>query len=180
MPSCSTKSFHPRGKNRCSTVGAVAALADINEENVPGGTTNPSPAIGRHSAPTSRFLAADLRHRARCADEAGLVDAVLELLVLHGPAEDSLELLVGGAVAERRLEIPLAAREEARPELAVRGQAEAIAGGAERLGDRVDEPDLARSVGEAEATGGRRGLRGDLVERPVLLDQRADLCPGED
>src|SRR5207237_10775225 len=84
-------------------------------------------------------------------------------------------LLVRGAFAERAFEVPLAPREETGPELAVRGEADPVAGRAERLGDGVDEADLARSVGEAEPAGGRRRRCRELDERPALLDQRPDL-----
>ena len=54
-----------------------------------------------------------------------------------------LELGVVGARAQRLAQVGLADREQAGAELAVRGQADAVAVGAERLGDRVDEADLA-------------------------------------
>src|SRR3954471_9344085 len=84
-------------------------------------------------------LAADLRHRSRRTDEAAVVDLVLELLVGDRELQELREPVVGGAVAQRRLQIPLAAREKAGPELAVRREADPIAARAERLGDGIDE-----------------------------------------
>src|SRR5690242_9216410 len=85
----------------------------------------------RGRAPNPCLLTADLRHRPGRAYEAGIGDAVLELLVADGEADVPLELLVRGAGPQRRLQIPLAPREETGPELAVSGQADAVAGGAE-------------------------------------------------
>src|SRR5205085_5446383 len=91
-----------------------------------------------------------------------------------GEAQELLELFVGGSVAEWGLQVPLAAREKAGAQLAVRGQADAVARRAERLRDRIHEPDLARAVREAEAARGGGRLRGNLLERPALLDDFAD------
>jgi hypothetical protein len=100
--------------------------------------------------------------------------------VTHREADQIDELVVRGAVAERCLQIPLAAREETCAQLPVRGQADAVARRAERFRDGIDEPELAGAVGKAKATRRRRGLRGQLFERPVvLLDDRADLAAGE-
>src|SRR5215218_1002739 len=52
--------------------------------------------------------AADLAHRAAGSDEAGVVDFVLQLLVRDRPAEERLELGLGGAFPKRCLEVPLA------------------------------------------------------------------------
>ena len=57
--------------------------------------------------------------------------------------------------AQRRAQVGLAELEQAGAQLAVGGQADAVAVAAERLGDRVDEADAARAVGEAEDA--RRG-----------------------
>src|SRR5881392_396823 len=95
--------------------------------------------------------AANLRHRASSSGEARIVDLVLELLVGDREPDQLFEVLVGGAVPERRLQVPFAAREQAGAELAVRGQPDAVAGRAEGLRDRVDEADLAGAVGEAES-----------------------------
>src|ERR687887_368653 len=70
---------------------------------------------GRASDPgvgtASGALAADLAHGAGSSHEAGVVDAVLELFVTNSEADQLDEALVGGAVPERRLQIPFAARE---------------------------------------------------------------------
>src|SRR5919202_2330418 len=80
----------------------------------------------RGQAPNPCLLTSDLRHRPARPDEAGVGDPVLQLLVADGEANVPLELLVRGAGAERGLQIPFAPREETRPELAVRGQADAV------------------------------------------------------
>src|SRR5690348_14851568 len=84
---------------------------------------------------------ADLAHRPTGPDEAGVVDLVLELLVAHREAEQPLQLGVRGAVAQGRLQVPLAPREEARAQLTVGRQADTVAGRAERLRHRIDESD---------------------------------------
>jgi uncharacterized protein YjbJ (UPF0337 family) len=105
---------------------------------------------------------------------------VLQLLVRDRVAEARDQLVVGRTVAHRRLEVPLAAREEAGAELTVGGESNAVARRAERLRDRIDEPDLAVPVGERVTARGRRRLRRQLDERPVLgLDQRSDLGAGQ-
>src|SRR5215211_6501600 len=93
--------------------------------------------------------AADLRHRAARPHEPALVDAVLQLLVADGPADQRAEVVVGRAGAQRLLQVPLATGEEARPELPVRRQPNPVAGRAERLRNRVDEAHLAGAVLEA-------------------------------
>src|ERR687897_1244932 len=118
-------------------------------------------------------------HRPRRGAEAGLVDVVLELLAPHGVADDSLELRVVGAVAKRRPQVGLVAGEEAGPQLAVAGQPDPVAVGAERLRDRVDEADLAASVSEPEHPRRRRRLARERLERVPRLDDRPDLLPGQ-
>src|SRR5207237_8759338 len=105
---------------------------------------------------------------------------VLELLAADGEADRLRESLVGRAVAQGALDVPLATGEEARAQLAVRGDADPVARGAERLRDRVHEAELALPVRERESLRGRGGLRRQLEERPVLgLDERTDLGPGQ-
>ena len=71
----------------------------------------------------------------------------------------SLELCVGRSLAHRVAEARLVHREEAGPQLAVGGQADAVAVGAERLGDGVDEADLPLAVGEARRRERSRAAR---------------------
>src|SRR2546423_7098362 len=98
-----------------------------------------------------RCSAADLGHRSTGADEAWIADSVLQLLVPDCAPHRVREGVVGCARPQHGLEVPLPAREEARPQLPVGGDPDPVAGGAERLRDGVDEADLARSVGEAVA-----------------------------
>src|SRR5262249_61112216 len=121
--------------------------------------------------------AADLRHGATRLHEARLVDLVLELLVGDCEAEQFLEVLVVCSVAERRLQVPLAAREEAGAKLPVGGQADSVARRAERLRDGVDEADLAGAVREAEPPCGRGRLGGGLPQRAQLPAQTAEPPP---
>src|SRR5205085_2929644 len=171
MASCLPRSPHPRGSTRRPTAASVVISRPVDSKDPTG-----SPEIPWISAE----LTADLAHRPRCAHKARIVDLVLELLVGDREPDQLFEPFVRGAVAERALQIPFAAREQAGSQLPVRGQTDAVAGRAERLGDRVDEADLAGAVGEAEAPRGRRRLRRQLLERPTLLDQRPDLAAGQD
>ena len=68
------------------------------------------------------------------------------------------ELRVVGAVAQRAAQVGLVDAEQAGAQLALGGQADAVAVAAERLGDRVDEADLAGAVGEAAARAVRVAL----------------------
>src|SRR4051794_35298579 len=127
-----------------------------------------------------RGLAADLRHRARRLDEARVVDVVLELLAPHRVADDLLEVVVGGAGAQRRAQVGLVQREQAGPQPPVGGQPDAVAVAAERLRDRVDEPDPPAAVGEPVDARGGAGLARLGLERPRRLDPGPDLGPGQD
>src|SRR5215212_7768884 len=126
-------------------------------------------------------LSAYLRHRPRRANEAGVVDPVFQLLVADRVTQQGNQLVVAGAVAKRRLQIPFAPRKEACAQLAVRGDANAVARRAEWLGHRVHEAELAGAVGETKPARSRRGLRRQLLEWAVkVFDDRADLTARED
>src|SRR5205814_8417335 len=168
MPSCLARSAHPRGRTRRPT-----AANDVMDTSILKGRAAAAKSAGNQP------LAAYLRHRAACFDEARLIDLVLELLVGDREAEQLFEVPIVGALPERRLQVPLAAREEAGAELPVRRQADPVARRTERLGDGIDEADLAGAVCEAEPPRGRRRLGWDLLERPVLLDQGANLAARE-
>src|SRR5947208_4556932 len=91
--------------------------------------------------------AANLRHRSAGANEAWIADPVLELLVPDRAPHGLCDRIVGLPRPQHCLQIPLAAREEARAQLPVGRDPDPVAGGAERLGNRVDEADLSRPVG---------------------------------
>src|SRR5882672_8077013 len=58
----------------------------------------------------------------------------------HGEEHLSCQLVIAGAGAQRHAQIGVVVEGEAGVELAGRGQADAVAGGAERLGDGADDP----------------------------------------
>src|SRR5215210_3550720 len=113
----------------------------------PAARPPPGPARWPRGGPSP----ADAGHRPRRLDEARIADLVLELLAPHRVANDRLELGVAGAGPHGRTEVGLVEREEAGPQHALGGQADAVAVAAERLRDGRDEADLALAVGEAPA-----------------------------
>src|SRR3954468_17736789 len=120
-------------------------------------------------------LAADGRHRPGGLTEALLSHVVLQLLAPHRVADQGLEFVIARTAAERFAQVGLVKREEAGAELALGRQPYAVAVRAERLGDRVDEADLALAVGEAEDACSRRGLARQFLERVDRIDHRAQL-----
>src|SRR5580765_1220273 len=135
------------------------------------------------SAPSSAAIivacasAADLGHAPRGALELlTLVDLVLLLFVGDCRHEDVRKLAIGGTSAHRAAQIPLVDREKARSKLTVSGQADAVAGHAERLADGVDEPDLSHTIGKSIAPRCRGGLGVDRDQRhQVSLKDCLDL-----
>jgi hypothetical protein len=73
---------------------------------------------------------------------------VLELLAPDRGPDDVSHLVVVGSIPQRPAQIGLVERKQACPQPPVRGQADPVAVGAERLGDGIDEPDPAAAVGE--------------------------------
>src|SRR5918992_1980195 len=155
------------------------------------GITNGSPSCKARNAspfsscdgvirPRAAGSAADCAHRPRRLAEAPLADVVLQLLAPDGRADDPFQLVVARAVAQWPPKVGLVEREEAGPELALGGEADPIAVGAEGLGHRVDEADLPASVGEAEDARRRRGLARQLLERMDRVDDRPQLIAAQD
>ena len=124
-----------------------------------------------------RALAADLAHRPRRLAEPRLVDPMLQLLAPHGVPDDLLQRVVARAGAQRLPQIGLVDREQAGPQLAVGGDADAVAIRAEGLGDRVDEADLAAPT-KRKTLAVACGSRGSL-ELMHGLDDLPDLPAGE-
>src|SRR5690606_8462510 len=97
----------------------------------------------------------DLRHAANGV-ALTFCDAVPPWLAPNAGPEARQNLLVGGTGPQHVAEVDLVRSNEAEPELAVRSQADAIAGIAERRGDRRDEPDRSlrtRDLPEASRIG---------------------------
>jgi uncharacterized protein len=114
--------------------------------------------------------AADGVHGARRLDEARRVDLVPLPLVAHVPADRLRQGRVVRPAAQEGLDVGLGQREQAVAQLALAGQPQAVAAGAERPRHRGDDADPAAAVGVAEVHGRR--------PRVVVLGrhQRADLA----
>src|SRR3954471_5680611 len=124
-----------------------------------GGSTGPSRTSSAPSRPSGSSRCArparrpaaasgpNRAHRPCRLDEAWLVDVVLELLAPPRVAHDPLEVGFGRPAAQRLAQVGLVEREQARPQLAVRGQPDPVAVTAERLGHGVDEADAPGAVG---------------------------------
>ena len=78
-------------------------------------------------------------------------------------------------------QVGLLAGEQAVADLAVGGQPDAVAGAAERAGDRGDDADPARAAVDQPGLGRRAAsvLAGSGVERELGLEQREDLVGGD-
>ena len=76
--------------------------------------------------------------------------------------------------------VDLGRGEQARAELALGGQAHAVAVAAERLGDRRDHADRATAVEVPPAVGRRRAARRHLLQREHGVDRGDDLVLADD
>src|SRR6476659_7765490 len=96
-------------------------------------------------------------------------------------ANELREFVVSSAAAEHRAGVPLDCREEAVAHLPFRGDSEAVAIFADRLGDRIDKAHAAAAVGESIIGGGLAGIgpRRRLERTDRLFDQAADFVTFE-
>src|SRR5205085_1574740 len=77
---------------------------------------------------------------------------------------------------QRTAQVPLLDRKEARAQLTVGGEPNAVAATTKRLRDGVDEPDFANPIGEGVPTRGAARLGWHPHQRhEVALDDRLDL-----
>ena len=178
----------PAGERRGGALGVVGGgRRPVRAAPLPRPRSAARPRAARRTpaATLSRVIsviggsAADRAHRPGRRAEAGLVDPVLQLLAPDRVADDPLQLGVVGAGPQRRAQVGLVEGEEAGAQLAVGGQAQPVAVGAERFGDGVDEADLAAPVGEGEDAGGRVRLARQLAQRVDLFDHRPHLGAGQ-
>src|SRR5215207_1504226 len=126
--------------------------------------------------------ASDQAHRAGGLFEVGFVDVVARLLLEDDAGDVVGDLGARGAGAHHVAQGVFDLREEARPDLAVGGEADARAGAAEGFGDGRDDADLAPgAVGEAVARGRLGAALGALRdEEEALVDALANLGAGDD
>src|SRR5579884_2687301 len=97
------------------------------------------------------ILAADHRHAAICALESLVTDIMFEFFVPDGAAYHLCQFLVAGIGAHDGTQVGLLSSEQAGTQLAVGGQTDTVATGAERLADGIDEANFADTVGEGVA-----------------------------
>src|SRR6266511_578606 len=123
-------------------------------------------------------LAADLAQGPGGPDEVQLVDRVAPPLRGHGALDDCGDRVVVASVAEDAPHVELLDREQAVAHLAVGGEADAVAGGAERVRDARDDADLASPIAVPVALG-RRAVAGHRLQRVHRVDGGDDLVAGD-
>src|SRR5690606_1554622 len=113
-------------------------------------TRSPTPGRSRSSPSRPRPSAADRRHRPVRVEEPRVVDPVTDRFAGHRREPALGELVVPGAGPESGAEAGPLPREETVPDLAVRGEPDAVAVAAERAGDRRDHADRGRAAVDEE------------------------------
>ena len=109
--------------------------------------------------------APDRAHRAARLQEPGVVDAVPGELAPHRGAPAVGDLRVVGTAAQRGAQVGLVAGEQAVADLAVGRQPGAVAGAAERPGDRGDDADRGRAAVDERTARPGRSPRSSAVGR---------------
>src|SRR5262249_55793212 len=155
---------------------------DVRDRLSPGHALHPARKLVARADLHSLLLrsAADLAHGPRRRAEPRAGHTGVELLAPHGVANQDLDLVVAGARAQGLAQVRLADREEAGAQLAVGGKPDAVAVGAERLRDGIDEADLARPIGEPMDAGSGVRLARHLDELVPRLDDLPNLGAGQD
>src|ERR1017187_7997658 len=143
--------------------------------------------VGRAGAPTPfvgppAFLARwalppDRVHGPRRGHELGGVDFVAFPLAGHVAADQRGDFLVRGPRAHRRLHVVFLYGEQAVPQLAIRGQTEAVAVQAEGLAHRGDEADSPAAIGVLVLGGGRArvGVENGNQRRDLARERRQNV-----
>src|SRR6266478_1489415 len=120
-------------------------------------------------------LSANKHHSTRGWYEVRLIDAVPLFLFHHHRAYVRHQIFVGGPFAQQTAQVVILLAEEAGAQLTVRGQPDARTMSAERLGDRSNEPDLARrAVPKAILARCFAALVRDLLQRPLRMNPAID------
>src|SRR5262249_46898802 len=124
-------------------------------------------------------LSADLAHGPGGLPEPGLRDVVLQLLAPDRVPDHLLDFFIVRTASQRFAQVGFVQAEKTGAELPLGREADPVAVGAEGLGNRVDEADLALAV--AEAVDLRRRVRRapKRLERVDRIDHAPDLAAGE-
>src|SRR6266699_976662 len=110
--------------------------------------------------------------RAAIRDAEALLGPAIGAALPRRP-DERRQLLVARAAAQTLAQIDPARRVQTQKPRAVRGDAAAVAGAAERRGDRSDDPER-RAVRETEPLGGGVAVAGYRSDRAVALCQRGE------
>src|SRR5260221_6215565 len=125
-------------------------------------------------------LAADEDHGARRRLEAGFVDAMAGFFFGDHGANAFLDVMVGSAVAQQGAEVVIVLAEEAGPDLAVGGEADARTVAAKGLGDGGDQVDFTGSaVGKFILARGFAFRVGNLHQLPLRVNAPVDFLGGD-
>src|SRR5438105_1778267 len=137
-----------------------------------GGQGVSSPAPGVHLPMGIGAQRVDLVERAAIGHAESLFGPAIGATLPRGP-DERRQLLVRGATAQRGAQIDSLPRVETQEPRSVRRHAAAVAGAAERRGDRGDDPE-GGAVRQAEPLGGRAPVTGDRRDRAVAPCQRRE------
>src|SRR6266702_5649643 len=137
-----------------------------------GGQGVRSPAPGVHLPVRIGAQRVDPIERAAIRDAEPLLGPAIGAALPRRP-DERRQLLVARAAAQTLAQIDPARRVQTQKPRAVRGDAAAVAGAAERRGDRSDDPER-RAGRETEPLGGGAAVAGYRSDRAVALCQRGE------
>src|SRR5262249_15233176 len=103
-------------------------------------------------------LAANAAHRAAGRHALRFADMMARLFLPRPRLQGIAQLSIFCSASQSRAQVMFCHAEKACPDLAVRGEANAVAVTAERFADRRNEADLPSSIAERPASGGLGGI----------------------
>src|SRR6185437_12766661 len=128
----------------------------------------------------SATLPTDGYHRARGGQETRLVDAMPFSFLRDDVANPLANFAVGRAVSQQRSQIVIVLAEEAGPQFAVGGQADARAESTKGLRHRRNQADLAAPVGEPVLARRLAAFMRHRHQRPLRRNPPVDFLAGNE
>lgn len=121
-------------------------------------------------------LSSDMYHASGRWAESRFANMMAILLLLDSFADEAGQVVIRAAVSQNSIKIVLPVGEQASANLSVRGEPDAAAGAAERLGDRSYNSDFSDPVVEGVTAGGLAGIGGrQSNDWPKCLELAEDL-----